>query len=67
MEAIGMRGERSAAAIARVVPPCTIVRHHALSDRNMTRQKGCAPARSHSIIQLISHIFPSDPEVARSL
>jgi hypothetical protein len=67
MEAVGMRGERSAAAIARVVLPCTIVRHHALSDRNMTRQKGCKPARSHSIIQLISHTFPSDPKVARSL
>ena len=50
-----------------VALPCTIVRHHALSDCNMARQKGRVPARSRSIIQLISHTFPSDPEVARSL
>jgi hypothetical protein len=33
-----------------VVLPCTIVRHHALSDRSMARQKGCVPARSRSNI-----------------
>jgi hypothetical protein len=53
--------------MASVALSCTIVRHHALSDRNMTQQKGGVPTRSRSITQLISHTFPSDPELARSL